>query len=311
MASYIRLVTGGGSGDYTDYTDVVSFTFERERYRAFTVFEGVAVGECDPSVVREVRFYLDGRLMHRGTADSLVSERRGRVQQIRVKSCGFTLSLGENELEPGIVTNATLLKLVQRSRTSTSDFSIQTGTPEVNYIYVKEHTTLWQAMCVYTAKAYNSYPFIRDQNLVMCRLTAPTTYIFVNEKITEASRGVKLSSLISDAYTVDNSDEWTISRTDSYARERHIARQRYYARDLEWAYDPSAGLKYHMGKAAAGRQYQQFTYQGFKGEQLCDLAYFSGGGVSIGGKQIDLIRIAGSEKGVFTTVRCYSDIYCG
>ena len=311
MATYIRLITGGGVNDYTDYSDIVNFTFERERYRCFTIFNGVFIGDCDPSQVREVRFYLDGTLMHRGTADSLICERRGNIHQIKVKSCSFTLSLGENELEPGLVPNATLLTLVQRSRTSTMDFSIQSNTAEVNYIYINEHSTLWQAMCVYTAKAYNSHPFIRNQNMVMCRQTSPTNYVFANESITEASSGVKLSRLISDAYTVDNNDDWTITRTDSFARERHIARQRYYARDLEWAYDPTAGLKYHMGKAAAGRQYKQFTYEGFKGEQLCDIAYFSGGGISIGGKEIDFIRINGSEKGIFTTIRCYTDIYCG
>ncbi len=306
--TYMKLITTEGD---LSFSDIVTFTFERERYRCFTVFSGVFAGECDPAKVREVRFYLNGTLMHRGTADSLISEKRGAKELVKVKSYGFTLSLGENELEPGIVSNATLIKLVQRSQTSTMDYSVQTGTTEVNYIYVNEHTTLWQAMCVYTAKAYNSYPFIRNQNLVMCRLSSPATYIFVNEKITEASRGVALSRLISDAYTVDNSDNWTISRVDSYARDRHIARQRYYARDLEWAYDPTAGLKYHMAKAAAGREYTQFTYQGFKGEQLCDLAYFASGSIAVIGKEIDMIRINGSEKGIFTTIRCYKDIYCG
>lgn len=309
MSSYIVLYTSGGS---TRYDDIVSFVFERERYRCYTMFNGVFAGECDPSAVLEVRFYYEGTLMHRGSPDSLVSEYRDGRQLIRVKSYSFSMSLGQNELEPGIITDANMVKLMQRSRTpATSSIGVQSDTVPVNYVYINEHTTLWEAMCVYTAKAYNSYPFIRNQNMVMCSLTSPVNYSFTNEMISEVSSGVALSGLISDAYTVDNNNEWTISREDAFARQRHLARQRYYARDLEWAYDPQAGLKYHMGIAAGGRQYKQFTYVGYKGEQLCDVAYFSKGSVTIGGKGIDFIRIAGSGKGVFTTIRCYTDIYCG
>lgn len=308
MDAYLMLYTASGS---TKYSNVVSFTFERERYRCYTVFNGVFAGDCTPEDIREVRFYLNGSLLHRGSPDRLITEQRGADHLIRVRSYSFTMCLGQNELEPGILTNANMVKLVQRCQTSMAYISVQSNTPDVNYVYVKEHTSLWEAMCVYTAKAYHSYPFIRNQNMVMCSLASPATYVFANEKITEASKGVELSGLISDAYTVDNNDDWTITRTDSFATQRHIARQRYYARDLEWAYDPVEGLKYHMGTAAGGRQYQQFTYEGFKGEQLCDLAYITAGAVRIGGKEIDFIRITGSEKGIFTTIRCYKDLYCG
>lgn len=305
MANYLLLVTANGN---IRLEDAVSFSFERERYRCYTVFNGVFKGECDPAAVREVRFYLNNDLLHRGTPDSLICETRGSAGLVRVRSFSFTMSLGQNELEPGIVSGANLLSLLRRSNAPTTDLSIESNTPAVNYVYINEHTTLWEAMCVYTAKAYNSQPFIKNQNTVWC--TAGTsTFNYNSEQLVGTAQGVDIGGIISDAYTVDNYGEYTISRVDEFARQRHISKQRYYPLDMEWSYDPQAGLKYHMGVSHAGRQYKEFTYVGFKGEQLTDRALLGNPRIAILNGRICYIRVEGSPKGIFTTVRCYTDIY--
>lgn len=308
MESYMILVTDSGN---LRFDDAVSFSFERERYRCYTEFHGVFRGTCAPEEVLEVRFYLDGKLLHRGTADSVVSEQSGTRSLVRVMSFSFTMSLGQNQLEPGIITDANMLKIVERSLANRTDFSFQSDTPTVNYVYINEKSTMWEAMCVYTAKAFENYPYIRAQNTVWCDTSKGAAHDYSGEKIVAVNRGVSLSKLISEVYTEGTDDEWSVTLTDDFAKRRHIAKQRYYPRDREWLYDQTAGLRYHLGEFAGGRQYKEFTYVGFKGEELRDTALLTAAGVTFSNCEICRVRVTGSQKGVLTTIGCYSDVYTG
>lgn len=292
-----------------ELTEAVSFTFIKERYTPYTYFTGVFKGSCIPNKITSVRFFCGGKMIHEGIADSIVSEVRNGVKLISVKSYGFTMLLGQNQSEPGIISSPDLTKLISINL-PIYKVNCESGTNTVNYVYINEKSTIWDAICIYAMKAYGTYPHIRGTNTVRCTRTGTSNFSYNDEKILYTKRGVKLTNLISHSFTNDMSDEWSYSRVNSYAVERNITKYKYYALDKEWVYNLNDENAYKMNYSDRGREYTEFCYSGYKSEDLLDRVTVSSEGIDLGNMEIDRIQISGSSKGIFTSISCYSDSYC-
>ena len=189
--------------------------------------------------------------------------------------------------------------------------SYQADTQTVNYIYINDKTTAWEALRVYSEKAYGTTPYIYLNNTVRC--TPPANRASRNysaERITGMVSGVRLGNLLSDVYSSGTSGSYDYHSESSYASDRHIKRRKYYAMDSEWLYDLSRQPQFYLDYSQRGRQYVGFTYEGFKGEELCDIVNLSKSGTVINLKECSRIAVSGSAKGIFTELRCYEDEYC-
>jgi hypothetical protein len=297
------------SGGQIALTEAVSFTFVKERYTPYTYFSGVFSGSCEPNKITSVKFFCGGKLIHEGIADSVVSEVKNGAKLVRVKSYGFSMLLGQNQSEPGIISSPDLSELIKRN-TSIYKVGCESNTKTVNYVYINEKTTIWDAICIYAMKAYGTFPYISGTNTVRCTRSGSNSFSYSSAKILSTGCGVKLTNLISHGFTDDLDGNWTYSKVNSYATDRNITKYKYYSRDKEWVYNLNDEIAYKMNNADKGREYYEFCYSGYKSEDLLDRATVNSGNLNLSGAEIDRIQINGTSKGVFTTVSCYSDSYC-
>ena len=186
----------------------------------------------------------------------------------------------------------------------------QQNTASVNYVYFDEKTTVWNAACIYTFKAYDSYPFIRGANMV--RSTVPAdreTYRRPASSMVRYGRGQQLGNIFSDVYTQDLDHAWSYHRSSAFAASQNVTRKKYYPIDREWVYDLNKMLKYHMYFSDRGRQFLRVTFPDYLGEDICDREHLTLVDYS-GSPEISGIRLTASPKGVFTELLFYFDSFC-
>jgi hypothetical protein len=307
MTEYKLILVSGDT--QTEYTEAASFKFVKERYTPYTYFSGVFRGNCVPEEITEVIFYCGGKKIHDGIADSIICERRDGGEFVTVKSYGFTMLLGQNQSEPGIISSPDLGTLIKRNLPILR-LGYQSDTKAVNYIYINENTTVWDSICVYALKAYGTYPYIYNTNVIRCERMGSNLFTYDTAEIVSARRGQKLTNLISHGFTQDVDGNWTYTKTNDFAVNHNITKQKYYARDKEWYYDLNDELNFRLNNADRGRVYTEFCRIGYGKEDLLDHATLSLSGFELSDSEIDRIEINGSRKGVFTTLSCYSDSYC-
>ncbi len=297
------------NGTEEEFTDFVSFHYEKERYTPYTYLEAEVIGSTRPQAVATIRFYMGSKYLHWGTADSFECVNRNGKTVIRLRSFGLTKQLGQNYSEPGIVTQPDLAAVV--ARCGVPGISYQAGTQTVNYIYINDRTTAWEAIRIYCGKAYSTEPFIYLNNTVRCTPPANrASRSYSSDPIVSAKTGIYLGNVLSDVYSADADGNYTYHASSSFASERHITRRKYYAMDMEWLYDLSRESAYYLDYSQRGRQYTGFVYEGYKGEDLTDIVSISRSGFIINQKDCSKITITGSSKGIFTELLCYEDEFC-
>ncbi len=290
------------------FDECVSFTVEKERYTPYIYFKGVFFGEHEPSDISRVEFYCDFACIHSGIASKVYTTIEGGKKTISVESYGFTALLGQNQSEPGIISNATLAKIMTRNE----DFfgiSYQLYTKAVNYIYIENNSTLWDAVATYAYKAYNNYPYITQTNYIRCEKLGIATLYYNEFDIVKAGRGVNLTNLVSNAYTADTEGGYSFAKTNDYAMQRNLKKYKYMDHRNDFLYDLNEQSNYYIKLRDRGREYTYFTYCGFRNEEICDQAVLNCGGISLNAAEISRVIIKGSDKCVYTTVYCYNDSF--
>lgn len=307
MECYIEIGYIGGASEI--FSDIIAFSFDRERYTPYTYLTASIIGKTDPFKAAWVKLYCDGSLLHHGTADSLeFSAEKGR-RVIRLRSYSFSKQLGQNYSDTGIIPTPDLYAVLKSCGVPHVDCEEDTNT--VNYVYINERTTAWDAICIYAMKAYGTSPYIYSTNTVRCTPVPNRRYLaYSSVNLVSVKSGVQLLNVFSDVYISGLSGETECNQHNEFASDRNVMRRKYYNYDREWAYDLKDEAKFYMHYSNRGRLYKSFVYKGFRGEQLLDKATVSCGDLAMGSYDIGGIKLTGSSKGVFTEIRCYLDSYC-
>lgn len=282
--------------------------FVRERYTPFTYLKGTFIEEMTAKRVKEICLYFGETLLHKGTADRAEYSREGGAEKLRLVSYGYSKQLGQDFAEPGIIQTPDLGTIVGGA--GITGVTWQQNTDTVRYVYFDEKTTVWNAACIYTMKAYENHPFIRGANTVLCTVPAGAqTFVLPASDMVSCGWGQSLGNIFSDVYTQDLNDQWSYHLGSSFAAAHNVTRKKYYAADREFVYDLNDELKYHMYFSDRGRQYLKATFKGFLGEELCDTAQLTLGGGTVS-YEISGVTLRSTPKGVFTELLFYFDSYC-
>lgn len=284
---------------------VLSFTFRKEAYTPYTTLTARFLAPSnDPTTVTEVLFYLDGRLVHHGIADSYTVTRSGGSTVGVLRSRSFTSMLLQNQMEPGLYTDISLNKLID-TMIHIPYVTHEDDSDDSGYIFVKYGSDLWEAVANFSYKKMRTYPYIRGTNCVMMTpYPQPETFAYSNSSLLSTGSRLKLNTMVSGLHMEDMSGQYgTFDLIDQEAQARDITRHRYFELDRQFVYQPQEALEYRDKFAARGWRKDFCTYSGYNGEDLCDLASF--GGVS--GRRITSITITGSSSGIITEIGTYRD----
>lgn len=303
MGAVLKLTMIDGSIFETE--KIIGFRCKKERYTPYSFLTVTALAEDVFADVVEVRFEIDGKIVHRGIMDNLSVAKSGGRVVLKLTSKGFSSMLAQNELEPGVLTGISLNTLMSEQVT-VPNVTWQDSDETVRYIYVKEHDSQWSAIVSLCLTLNNTYPYIGADNEV--RISAEETPFRVKpSKIFEHGMTGDFSKIVSTYHMKDVNDEYTYSYSDGIAEKRGIVRHKYIAYDKQFVALDDLGLKYRLKFTERGSKSRFLVYSGYSGEELCDDIRFIDGF----NYKISALEICGnSKKGIFTKVYCYDDGYC-
>lgn len=297
------------SGEEKILDRCVSFTFDKELYMPYTKAAGkfyLADGE-DISAMEIARIGLEigGVKRHEGIPCSVqvISQPQGKM--LTFLSQGYTVLLMQNEPYPKINSDMDLGNLITKNL-NVPEISWEENTPQVGYIYVKEKSTVWEAVTAYSVKATGNYPYIRGTNKVCVTMCEAQTVDLSGIRVISAGTGVDTSLILSKVNMADINDEYSYTAEDSRAADYGIVREKYFPLDYQWLYSPEEGLAAKLNYLGRGVKERSVVYIGSCGEDLMDRAVNCG---SLGERRINAIRIWGNSSGVFTRLKCYEDAY--
>lgn len=298
--------------DYKYFLSIapISFKFIRERYTPYTQCSGVIIGDIDISQVNTIELYYQGKLLHLGMADSISKIHKNGKYIINFLSRGFTMLLGQNEPKPGIINDISLGSLISMN-THIPNVSWEATPANVNYIYVKEKSTIWDAICAYAYKAYGNYPYISGNNSVMASIPKNSTvFNYNNYKIITVGENVSSSGILSKVHMSDIEGNYSYTKDNDDAKKYNIVRNKYYPFDRQWLSSPTDGLLTRLKYSNRAINSAFIKYEGHYFENLMDKAKFTlEGNVFFNNEYISKVEFYGNKYGVFTQLTVYRDSY--
>lgn len=288
----------------------IYFTIDKERYTPYTTFKGSFIVKYNYEEIISINFLINGTAVHYGSIDIARTTYYAGNYRLDITSRSYTLALGLNQPIPQINSSVTLSNLLSRN-VSLKNVTCETGTKSINYIYVLENSTLWDAVVAYSLKAYGKYPYIYKTNEI--RINAPSsvkTRNYSKVDVVEIYNGSTLSNLISHIHMKDTEDNYeTYNLTDSYATSRDIIRHKQIPLDMQWLADTDMALQSRIDFAKRGTKYNGIKSLGYSGEELFDkFTYTDFYNVSKTGT-IHKLNITGRNNNIYTTMFEYTDAY--
>ncbi len=288
----------------------IYFSLDKERYTPYTTFKGSFIASQYFEEVISVKFFINGTAIHYGSVDMAKLTYNAGNYRLDIASRSYTLSLGLNQPKPQINSSVTLSNLITRN-VSLKNITYESGTKSINYIYVLENSTLWDAIVAYSLKAYNKYPYIYRTNEI--RINAPSsikTRNYGKSSVVDVYNGSTLSNLISHIHMKDTNDVYeSYNITDSYATSRDIVRHKQIPLDYQWLSDTNMALQSRIDFAKRGTKYKGIKVLNYSGEELFDkFTYTNYDQTSITGT-IHKLNVTGRNNTVYTTMYEYIDAY--
>ena len=290
-----------GSGNL-DYRNIVSARLVKDRYTPYSELRASAVlnNSINLNNIRRVALYIGSRRMHYGPADYIRTRVRGGKTVLELISRGITLMLGQNEPEPGVWSKVSLTDIM-KSYSPSSEITYESGTDTVNYVNIKEKSTLWEAIGVYAVKAYGRRAYIRGDRQVSVSLSILSVNIGT-QRIIEYGKQLDTRSMLSKIYMKNVDGEYGYSYSSGKTIPHGITREKYYGLDKQWLNNVVVGLKDRIEFAEREYLVEHITYEGYCGEDITDKIICNGYGVN--GKRVSRIEITVNSKGMQTKLLC-------
>jgi len=288
VAYGLRFVLAGGSTVIV--RGAMRLRYSKDVYTMGSLLTGSVVWDGDISQVVGIKLSLGRTAVHDGYASYIKSEYRSGRQVVSFESQGWSVMLGQNEPVPGMSYNVNLAD-IGAMNVQIPNVTFEIGTDTVNYIYVKEHSTVWDALTAYGMKAYGRLPYIYGTNEVRVRAASGTERVYdpvsiVSEGVVRDRRGMH-----SKVYMADADGQYVYSAVDQAAAADGIVRERYYPLDRQWLGSPVTGLEMRLKLAHKRSRMKILSKLGYDGEELFDRYTVSGrteAAHTVGGIEVEI-----------------------
>ena len=287
----------------TVLTECLSFSLMRERYLPYAVLHlNMRCGSMEPPV--NIRFFFGSTIMLDGIVQKAEKANENGQSVLRISAHSYAAALGRNQLKPGIHSNVTLESLM--TEYALPHISYQSGAGAVSYIYVKEHSPMWEALSAYNYKLNGGFPYVRMNNVV-CAAPQPeqAPIILPDTLLAKGTRG-NSSAIVSRIEMASLSGEYGVFSADNpEAPPRQIVNVRQIPFDRQFLYDPAEGLRYRIALSNRRAVSRYVTYPGYCGEDIEDAV--TADGIT---QRVSKLTVRGDSKGIVTTDEFYTDSFC-
>ena len=285
--------------------------FSKERYTPFSTFRGTFALHSAIGEIFDVELCVNGLLIHKGVVDFSETKLLPAHRVLTVSSRGYSFALGYNELPAGLQYGVTLASLM--AQVPVPNVTFEAVTTPANFLYIKPHASLWDAVVNLCLKVNSTQPYIAYPNVIRFTKHANSKLVSFSsaDRIGSLSDGNDLSTVISHIHMKDTNDSYnTYNATSQFATDRSIVRHKYIDLDRQWLDSPTKALTFRLNYAMRGSLFSTLTYRGFSGEDINDRFSVSADGITAPAKYISKLEIFGNKNGVFTRLTAYKDAYC-
>ncbi|MBR4626854.1 MAG: hypothetical protein IKO47_04015 [Ruminococcus sp.] len=301
--TYLKIRNSDGT-EFTE-TALLSFSFRKDAYTPYTSLNARAVtNETLYSSAAEILLYVEGILVHHGLIDSIGAETSGGITVTSFASRGFSSLLCQNQIEPGLKLSISFNALMD-SYYVLPYVTHEDNSDASNYIYVKNHSTMWDGVVNLSYKLNGTYPYIRGTNCVrITPVSQPSAFVYTGADLLSTGSRISGKRLVSNFHMSDiNGDFGTFELTDSDVTAQKIVRHQFFELDRQFLYSPQDALVFRDKYCTRGWKQRFCTYSGYNGEDISDTVTFSG----VNAERIASVTITGSSSGIITEVGIYSD----
>lgn len=288
----------------------IYFNVNKERYTPYTSFNGSFIINDYYEEIISIKLFIDGNAVHYGSVDMAKMTLKTGFYRLYISSRSYTLALGLNQPKPQINLSVSLSNLLSRN-VALKNISYESGTKTINYIYVLDNSTLWDAVVAYALKAYNRYPYIYKTNEIRINLPSDaTSRNYYNNSIIEVYNGSTLSNLISHIHMRDTEGNYeTYNLINDYAVSRDIIRHKQIPLDMQWLVDTNKALTSRVDYSKRGAKFKGIKVLGYSGEELFDKFAYNFGSSRNQSCTIHKLNISGKNNVIYTTMYQYDDAY--
>lgn len=284
----------------------VSLSFQKERYTPYSYVSGVFITDENLPYMAKIRLFLNNVAVHYGPVDKYEFFTEGGVNYVKFSSRGFSMGLSQNQPKPGMNLNVNLSSLIE-SNITVPNVSYQQDTEVENYIFVKENSSLWDAIVALGQKSCGEYPYIYGENTVrLTKLGNSSQYTNLSNAPTiKAGSGMSLLNVVSNYHMKDTEDEYSYNYASERASKYEIVRHKYISLDRQWLSSPENGLSHKAKFSQKGIQYDFIKLSGIYFFDLRENVIYR----DLGLKEVSKIHISGNKNGFTTQLWFYNDEY--
>lgn len=289
-------------GSLIKFEQAVRFSLRRRRYSPLAVFtaEFALPGplSAEPG---DVKVTFDGQIVHEGFAVRAHEILQNGTWILSLVSWNYAAALQKIQPPPGVLGDVTLDALMQNApKTVTWEPAGGGG----QYIFIPEHSNLWDALCVFNYQLNGGQPYLRASNTVCVLPRAGDSAIEPPQRTLVLTRETDFRNVISrvemadidgtpGAFTAVNPDAGGIESVAQMAFDERFAR------------NPALAPRYRIDRSARAFRVRTAEYQGFLGEDIGDLVNIPG----VGPARVSEITVSADQNGVRTADRFFSDLF--
>ncbi len=280
------------------------FRYVKELYTPYVYFEcEFTSSSVEIADFNRIEFYIYGKLMHRGIVDSIDIRCNSGRYKVYVKSKGFTSLLCQNQPTPGMMTNVDLNGII--STFPDIPYITCENSNVENYIYIKDGSTVWDAVCNLAFKQTGLYPYIEGTNNVRIKRRSPVMEYYLDSKaVLETGVRHDFTKVISHIHMQDIEGNYDVySKENQAATGRNIIRHKQIPLDRQFLSNPESALDYKLNFSMRGIVCHYIKYVGYSFEDLLD--YINCGDLSR--KRIHSIDVTFSGGRAVTQLGFYDD----
>lgn len=304
--SRISLIYYDTSGNAHAYTDVLSFRIVKDYYLPYGTMSAEVVCPSEPPTPKKLVFKINGTIVHSGIVDKVNFRTEPGRKILYVESKSFTSMLCQNQMTPGLIADVSIGSLIHDYYTI-PEISCEDDTSQINYIYCKKGSTMWNAVENFTQKLYNRYPYVRGNKVMTSLPSSPDIISAVSTEISSSGVIYDYTRMFSHMHMEDiNGTFNTYNLTNPKAEEKNIVRHRQLDLDRQYLNDPALSL---VHKSNFSNRIYLAKYIEISKAVACDLCDKVHSGL-LQQNYINRIEISGSNGVEKTKIYAYYDDYC-
>lgn len=297
-------------GDFLTFSKVVQFSFRKDKYTPYTEIT-MTIADTENimdhgSVIYEAAVFINRASVHLGIVDTFDFRRENGISLLTLRSRGYTSLLMNNQMTPGLHSQMSLEKLMTEYYDFPAAVKWEEDNTVCNYIYVKEHRSMWDSVVNLGYKLYGTYPYIKGTNKIMLRPAENCiSKAFMENETVKIGSKVNTTGIISHLHMQDiegNYGAYNLHNSD--ADELMIVRHKQIPFDRQYLDDPTRSMELTFSLASGG---WKSRYIAVKGYPLLDLNDRISCGDFMSNERICGVSITGDRNGIISTYYVYDD----